>query len=621
MNLERLESVAPSSQSVDFLVNVAPALGLTAKVITANPSDVAQHYQTLLERVEAAASTATRADRRMARLSAVVLGAYQKGGADLYSVLKNYNFQVDKALLPAVVSQSAAWICEHLVTAPEASAAPEVADAPSLPSPRQESVRQPEPPPKPASVVPKPRRRQTAKPTSPPPQAPPTPPTVTAETTLKEEAPKEPSAPRRAKPVAEHPDFAEPQPQIAPSPEDDAGVQTNDEEAPASFPILSRYLKEIGKVPLLDAQKEVELAQDIEAGLYAQHKLDTAAADGISLSIDERRDLQLIARTGERANEHMIRANLRLVVSIAKNYRGRGMSFLDLIQEGNVGLMHAVKMFDYSKGHKFSTYATWWIRQGVDRSIKDKASLIRLPIHEADRIRAATKTIDNLQLQLGRPPTLDEIAAELGITKASVVDIFQRKLAPASLDREVGNDTSASLIDFIVDPTSQDHENKIIDESTHEQLDEALNKLNTRERQVITWLHGLQPMPVAEIAERLSITYRAAADLIGRSAAKLAHPSMGLDPSGIAGDDPWQLKAACRQEDLESFFPISGVQMRIAQMCGACPVREACLDFAQKNSITVGTWGGTSPDDRRRLRKQQALVAKKPQTAEAEVND
>ncbi|WP_440899355.1 RNA polymerase sigma factor, partial [Actinosynnema sp.] len=224
-----------------------------------------------------------------------------------------------------------------------------------------------------------------------------------------------------------------------------------DAELTASADSVRAYLKQIGKVALLNAEEEVELAKRIEAGLYAAERLRRAEDESEKLTPQMRRDLRWIVRDGERAKNHLLEANLRLVVSLAKRYTGRGMAFLDLIQEGNLGLIRAVEKFDYTKGYKFSTYATWWIRQAITRAMADQARTIRIPVHMVEVINKLGRIQRELLQDLGREPTPEELAKEMDITPEKVLEIQQYAREPISLDQTIGDEGDSQLGDFIED--------------------------------------------------------------------------------------------------------------------------------------------------------------------------
>ncbi|MDT5164050.1 MAG: polymerase primary sigma factor, partial [Mycobacterium sp.] len=224
-----------------------------------------------------------------------------------------------------------------------------------------------------------------------------------------------------------------------------------DAELTASADSVRAYLKQIGKVALLNAEEEVELAKRIEAGLYCTQLMTELAEKGEKLPAAQRRDYQWICRDGDRAKNHLLEANLRLVVSLAKRYTGRGMAFLDLIQEGNLGLIRAVEKFDYTKGYKFSTYATWWIRQAITRAMADQARTIRIPVHMVEVINKLGRIQRELLQDLGREPTPEELAKEMDITPEKVLEIQQYAREPISLDQTIGDEGDSQLGDFIED--------------------------------------------------------------------------------------------------------------------------------------------------------------------------
>ncbi len=257
---------------------------------------------------------------------------------------------------------------------------------------------------------------------------------------------------------------------------------------------LRRYLKEVGRTALLNAADEVELAKDIEAGVYAGHLLEEAAIRGEKLPVARRRELALMERTGKQANDHMLEANLRLVVSIAKRYNrpNNKMELLDLIQEGNTGLIHAVELFDYTKGFKFSTYATWWIRQAINRGMADQNRTIRLPAHMVEKVNKLDRIKRDLTVTLGREPTPEEMSEEAGIDPEKIRDFLSYK-DPVSLDVPVGEDEDVYLGDFIENTDGPSPELLAEDNDFAEKMREAMivAKLTPREREVIIARYGL----------------------------------------------------------------------------------------------------------------------------------
>ncbi|WP_211328722.1 RNA polymerase sigma factor RpoD [Thermomonospora umbrina] len=283
------------------------------------------------------------------------------------------------------------------------------------------------------------------------------------------------------------------------------------------------YLREIGRVPLLTAEDEVELAKSIEAGLFAEEKLARAAI----LSPVERLDLELLARDGDRAKQRLIEANLRLVVSIAKRYVGRGMLFLDLIQEGNLGLIRAVEKFDYTKGFKFSTYATWWIRQAITRAIADQARTIRIPVHMVETINKLVRVQRQLHQDLGREPAPDEIAAEMGLSPERVVEIQRISQEPVSLQSPIGEEDS-DLGDFIEDADAVVPIEAAAFILLQDQLEDILCTLSDREQRIIQLRFGLSdghPRTLEEVGREFGVTRERIRQIESKTLAKLRHPS------------------------------------------------------------------------------------------------
>ncbi|MET0189499.1 MAG: sigma-70 family RNA polymerase sigma factor [Pseudonocardia sediminis] len=281
-----------------------------------------------------------------------------------------------------------------------------------------------------------------------------------------------------------------------------------DAQSPAAD-LVRVYLNGIGKRALLTAAEEVELAKRIEAGVFAQHRLDTADAEGTKLKPDYRRDLRAVVRDGARAKNHLLEANLRLVVSLAKRYTGRGMPLLDLIQEGNLGLIRAVEKFDYAKGFKFSTYATWWIRQAITRGMADQARTIRLPVHLVEQVNKLARIKRDLHQRLGREPVDAELAEESGIPEHKISDLLDHARDPVSLDMPVGSEEEAPLGDFIEDAEATDAENTVISHLLHDDLRRVLGTLEDREQAVIRMRFGLddgQPRTLDQIGKRFGLS-------------------------------------------------------------------------------------------------------------------
>lgn len=289
------------------------------------------------------------------------------------------------------------------------------------------------------------------------------------------------------------------------------------------------YLKEIGKVSLLTAAEEVDLAMKIEAGVEAMTQLDASEEEGgVPLERRERRRLSRIEQVGLDAKQQLIEANLRLVVSIAKRYVGRGMLFLDLIQEGNLGLIRAVEKFDYTKGFKFSTYATWWIRQAITRAIADQARTIRIPVHMVETINKLVRIQRQLLQSLGREPTPEEIAEEMGLTPERVREIQKISQEPVSLETPIGEEEDSQLGDFIEDDAAVVPPDAASFSILQEQLAKTLEGLAERERKVITLRFGLEdghPRTLEEVGREFGVTRERIRQIESKTLAKLRHPS------------------------------------------------------------------------------------------------
>ncbi|AEK41100.1 sigma-70 family RNA polymerase sigma factor [Amycolatopsis mediterranei] len=277
-----------------------------------------------------------------------------------------------------------------------------------------------------------------------------------------------------------------------------------DAQSPAAD-LVRVYLNGIGKTALLSAADEVELAKRIEAGVFAQHMLDT----GENLTTKRRTELAALVRDGHVAKNHLLEANLRLVVSLAKRYTGRGMPLLDLIQEGNLGLIRAVEKFDYSKGFKFSTYATWWIRQAITRGMADQGRTIRLPVHLVEQVNKLARIKRDLHQQLGRDATHEELAAESGIPAHKISDLLDHSRDPVSLDMPVGTEEDAPLGDFIEDSEATDAESAVISGLLQDDLRRVLATLDDREQHVIRLRYGLddgQPRTLDQIGKHFGLS-------------------------------------------------------------------------------------------------------------------
>jgi RNA polymerase sigma factor RpoD-like protein len=296
------------------------------------------------------------------------------------------------------------------------------------------------------------------------------------------------------------------------------------DEVAASADLVRVYLNEIGKVALLTAADEVELAKRIEAGLYAAHLLTAQN----SFSATRKRELRALVIDGERAKDHLLRANLRLVVSLAKRYTGHGMPFLDLIQEGNLGLIRAVEKFDYTKGFKFSTYATWWIRQAITRAIADQARTIRIPVHMVETMNKVLRVQRQMLQELGREPTVEEVAAKVELTPDRVRDIQRISLEPVSLETPVGEEDDSSLGDFVEDPSAIAPATAAARALLTEAIEEALEELNDRERAVVRMRFGLddgQVRTLEEVGREFKVTRERIRQIESKTLAKLRHPT------------------------------------------------------------------------------------------------
>jgi RNA polymerase primary sigma factor len=316
--------------------------------------------------------------------------------------------------------------------------------------------------------------------------------------------------------------------------DDEAFVYGDDDEdlpaaqvavAGATSDPVKDYLKQIGKVPLLNAEQEVELAKRIEAGLFAEEKLAETVS---SLRPETRLDLEWIADDGRRAKNHLLEANLRLVVSLAKRYTGRGMLFLDLIQEGNLGLIRAVEKFDYTKGYKFSTYATWWIRQAITRAMADQARTIRIPVHMVEVINKLARVQRQMLQDLGREPTPEELAAELDMTPEKVIEVQKYGREPISLHTPLGEDGDSEFGDLIEDSEAIQPGEAVSFTLLQEQLHSVLDTLSEREAGVVSMRFGLtdgQPKTLDEIGKVYGVTRERIRQIESKTMSKLRHPS------------------------------------------------------------------------------------------------
>lgn len=284
----------------------------------------------------------------------------------------------------------------------------------------------------------------------------------------------------------------------------DKGRRTGNNSNP-SADLVRVYLNGIGKTALLSAEEEVELSKRIEAGVYAEHLLQT----GAKMTRAKKRDVKILAKEGKAARAHLLEANLRLVVSLAKRYTNRGMPLLDLIQEGNLGLIRAMEKFDYTKGFKFSTYATWWIRQAITRGMADQSRTIRLPVHLVEQVNKISRIKRELYQQLGREATNEELAEESGIPEAKIEMLLRQSRDPVSLDMPVGTDEEAPLGDFIEDSEATDAEEAVVASLRHHDVRKVLSTLEIREQEVIKLRYGLDdglPRTLDQIGRHFSLS-------------------------------------------------------------------------------------------------------------------
>ena len=311
---------------------------------------------------------------------------------------------------------------------------------------------------------------------------------------------------------------------VSDSDETDEPVQQVTVSGATADPVKD-YLKQIGKVSLLNAEQEVDLARRIEAGLYAEELLKTTSND---LSSRQRRELHILAQDGQQAKNHLLEANLRLVVSLAKRYTGRGMQFLDLIQEGNLGLIRAVEKFDYTKGYKFSTYATWWIRQAITRAMADQARTIRIPVHMVEVINKLARVQRQMLQDLGREPTPEELAKELDMTPEKVVEVQKYGREPISLHTPLGEDGDSEFGDLIEDSEAIVPADAVSFTLLQEQLHRVLDTLSEREAGVVSMRFGLgdgQPKTLDEIGKVYGVTRERIRQIESKTMSKLRHPS------------------------------------------------------------------------------------------------
>ena len=308
----------------------------------------------------------------------------------------------------------------------------------------------------------------------------------------------------------------------------DGGTADLDDTSSVLGDSVHTYLKSIGRRTLLTAAQEVELAKRIEAGLYAEYKLKQALESGEKLPPGFREDLEWVIEDGKRAKDHMLEANLRLVVSVAKKYTDRGMSLLDVVQEGNLGLIRAVEKFDYTKGYKFSTYAMWWIRQAIQRGFADSARTIRLPVHVLEMLSKLSRVERDMHQRLGREPTPEELAVELDKTPDQIEELLRTSRQPISLDSTIGEDGETCIGDLIEDVDSLEASEIVDRQLLAEQLKGMLDNLSPREAKIMSLRFGLvdgKPHTLDEIGKRLGLTRERIRQLEKESLSKLRHPS------------------------------------------------------------------------------------------------
>ena len=317
----------------------------------------------------------------------------------------------------------------------------------------------------------------------------------------------------------------EPTPEDLAAEEADSDDGSLDDVGPgASADLVRVYLREIGRIPLLTAAEEVDLAKRVEAGVFAAERLDTGNDEPAM-----RRDLYAVVRDGEMAKRRLIESNLRLVVSIAKRYSGRGLPFLDLIQEGNLGLIRAVEKFDYMRGFKFSTYASWWIRQAVSRAVADQARTIRIPVHMVETVNRILRTQRMLVQTLGRDPTAEELAERVDLPVERVVEIRRLALEPVSLHSPVGEEEGSELGDLIEDIESVSPAEQVSAGMLASHVEDVLGHLGEREREVVKMRYGLddgEPRTLEEVGRAFGVTRERVRQIEAKSLAKLRHPHL-----------------------------------------------------------------------------------------------
>ena len=509
--MREIEAQFQTVPSAAFLAEITPVLTVSPQELaTADGDTLYKEYSLLIDGLDnLRPQFAQAADQRLISLIQVVLEAYQHA-QPLEEALEERHYIFDTADLPFVTQYSASWLCNHLITGIHGEEEPYNAVSPGI-----------------AVVQPPPELSYAAAFAT---EAEPTFETMAAAETQELEPPLSNDETLSAAPeeMTEE-EFWERAAQ------DDKPDGTTDTDT------VHFYLRRIGKVPLLTAEEEVELATQIEAGIFAGEKL---AAQGDELRRQQPglyRDLRLIVRQGERAKNHLIEANLRLAVSIAKRYRGRGMAFLDLIQSANMGLIRAVEKFDCTKGFKFSTYATWWIRQSVRRSLADESRTIRLPVHVVDMLSKLRRIQADLLRDLGRTPTNKEIAKEAGITTEKLEELLQDARQSVSLNLLVGDQSDAALEEFVADDAIPDTADSLSERAVYDAFQGIFARALTQQEQFVLKSRFNNDDSFVEIGRALGMTTQAAGIVAARALAKLAHPAFQLGETidGIIGGEAW----------------------------------------------------------------------------------
>lgn len=377
-------------------------------------------------------------------------------------------------------------------------------------------------------------------------------------------------------------------------------AETTEDNTQSSLDIVRVYLRQTGNTPLLQADDEVELSKRIKAGTLARHKLK---APGAELAAESCADLRETVRQGELARDRFIQANLRLVIFMAKKYSPSGLQLLDLIQEGNLGLMRAVEKFDYTKGFRFSTYATWWIRDSIGKALVNQARVIRIPASQREKLEGIARTERALEARLARPPGPTELAQELGVTQKALLDFYQQIAQPKSLDMPRFLEGEDSVGDHLPDEQLYDAAEHVSVTKTLGKLSVAITHFPEPEQRALS-LHFASDgaMSVPEMAQALGLTYGKAYGLVKRALAKLAHPSLGIDTPDEEANN-WRADASCNEVGVEPFFGEADgdITPYLQRVCRNCAVSDECLNFAIENNIAHGFWGGVTSRKRASL--------------------